>query len=261
MAFTVATWNVNSLRVRLPLLLAFLTRYQPDLVALQETKVENEYFPLEAIRAIGYYALFNGQRTYNGVALLSRVPLQPLRDILPGQEDLQSRLLSAYLGKFKFINIYVPNGSEVGSDKYQYKLRWLAQLHDYLQNTLLTYPNLFVLGDYNIAPTDQDVYDVELCKNQVLTTSLERRAFQKLLQLDLYDSFRLDHKDEGHYTWWDYRQGRFRRNQGLRIDHILCSQSLVPYFDHSVIDIETRKAIRPSDHAPLLATFNTSFNE
>lgn len=257
MSLVIATWNVNSLRVRLPLLFDFLLRYKPDIVALQETKVANNQFPLEEIKAVGYHALFQGQKTYNGVALLSKSPLQLIHNTLPQQEDLQCRLLSACLGRLKIINIYAPNGGTIDSNKYQYKLKWFEQLHNYLQDALLNYPSLLVLGDYNIAPQDEDVHDPKQWEGKVLVSPPERMAFKKLLDIGLYDTFRLDHSGGDYYTWWDYRQAAFRRNQGLRIDHILCSQALSSYFERSEIDLATRRLTRPSDHTPLLTYFNS----
>ena len=223
-----ATWNVNSLRVRLPQLLDWLELAQPDLIGLQETKTQNEDFPLIDIEAAGYQAIFSGQKTYNGVAILSRLPLVPVDVVtdLPGLEDSQRRVLAATYGDIRFINLYVPNGAMVGSDKYAYKLDWLQQLENYLSQQLATYQKLIVVGDFNIAPEDRDVHDPVVWEGSVLVSPKERQAFRGLQQLGLYDSFRLFDSAEGKFTWWDYRAAAFRRNMGLRIDHILVSQAL-----------------------------------
>jgi exodeoxyribonuclease III len=252
----VASWNVNSLRVRLPLILAFLEEQKPDVLALQETKVSDEQFPCTVFQTLGYDCLFKGQKTYNGVALLSRWPLRKIRHSLPNSDDLQCRLISAVIGAIKIINIYAPNGASLDSEKYPYKLQWFSELGDYLQAAMKTYPKLLVLGDFNIAPQDEDVYDPAVWTNQVLVSLPERTAFQALLDLGLQDSFRLFHSGPGHYTWWDYRQAAFRRNLGLRIDHILCSTALVESCSSSRIDSTWRQKATPSDHAPVIADFS-----
>lgn len=254
-SFKIATWNVNSLRVRLPLLLAFLELHQPDVVALQETKVEDHHFPLQVLQAAGYHCLFSGQKTYNGVALLSRTPLQLIRTALPSGLDPQCRLLSAYLHPVKIINLYAPNGASPDSDKYQYKLQWFEALHHYIQSALNHYPKLIVLGDFNIAPEDRDVHDPEAWVGQVLVSEAERTAFQRLLKLGLHDTFRIIHPNTIQYTWWDYRQGAFRRNRGLRIDHVLCSTALAAEAIGCDIETHWRQIERPSDHAPVMAYF------
>jgi len=252
-----ATWNVNSLRVRLPQLLDWLESAQPDLVGLQETKSQDEDFPLIDIEAAGYQAIYSGQKTYNGVAILSRLSDEPVDVVtdIPGMEDIQRRVLAATYSDIRFINLYVPNGAIVGSEKYAYKLEWLEHLEHYLQQQLATYRKVIVVGDFNIAPEDRDVHDPELWAGSVLVSPKERQAFRALQQLGLYDSFRLFHSEEGKFSWWDYRAAAFRRNMGLRIDHILVSQSLRDSCTGCNIDIQPRGWERPSDHAPVYADF------
>jgi len=248
-----ATWNVNSLKVRLPQLLDWLGTRQPDVVCLQETKLQDENFPRDEIAAAGYHVLFSGQKTYNGVALLSREPAQDRVDALPGFPDPQKRVLAATVGDIRTICIYIPNGQSVDSDKYRYKLDWLAALHAWLKEELARHPKLALLGDYNIAPDERDVHDPKLWEGQVLFSPPEREALQGLLQLGLADSFRLFEQPEKSFTWWDYRMNAFRRNMGLRIDHILLSQELARACTGCVIDRDMRKLERPSDHAPVVA--------
>ena len=250
----IATWNVNSLKARLEHVLKWLQEKQPDVLALQELKMTNENFPLAAINDAGYQVVFSGQKTYNGVAILSREPVSDLVVDLPNYDDPQRRVLGATLNNIRILNLYVPNGSSVDSDKYVYKLAWLEKLHDYLQEQLKQYKNLVVLGDFNIAPEDRDVYAPAVWAGQVLCSEPERAALQRLMDLGLVDTFRLFHQDQ-QYSWWDYRQAAFRRNMGLRIDHILASQSLVKNCIGAEIDKVPRKWERPSDHAPVIAEF------
>ena len=254
----IATWNVNSLKVRLPQVLQWLESARPDLLALQETKLTDDKVPREDIEAAGYQVIHSGQKTYNGVAILSRLPGQPddiLTD-LPGLEDHQRRVLAADYGGLRLINLYVPNGSEVGSDKYAYKLEWLTRLAEFLAGELRRYPRLAVVGDFNIAPEDRDVHDPDLWAGAVLASEPERAAFRRLLALGLVDTFRLFQQPEASYSWWDYRAGAFRRNRGLRIDHILASQPLAEHCTACYIDREPRGWERPSDHAPVVAEFD-----
>ena len=252
-----ASWNVNSLRVRLPQVLDWLESAQPDLVGLQETKSRDDDFPLIDIEAAGYEAVYSGQKTYNGVAILSRLPFKATDIVtdIPGLDDPQRRILAATYGEIRFINVYVPNGSVVGSDKYTYKLEWLNKLYVYLKQELEHYPKLIVVGDFNIAPEDRDVHDPQAWRGSVLVSQKERQAFQSLLELRLYDSFRLFNAETEHYSWWDYRAAAFRRNRGLRIDHILVSQSLRDSCTACHIDTLPRGWERPSDHAPVYADF------
>ena len=249
----IATWNVNSLKVRLPHVLAWLAEQKPDVLCVQETKTEDVNFPAQAIADAGYTALYSGQKTYNGVALLSRVAGRDVTAVIPGFEDPQKRVLAATYGDTRVICIYVPNGESVESDKYQYKLKWLAALTDWLRGELQQYPKLALLGDYNIAPEDRDVWDPAVWQGKVLFSAPERAALATLLALGLKDSFRLFEQPERSFTWWDYRMNAFRRKQGLRIDHILLSEPLAKNCSACTVDIEPRKLERPSDHAPVLA--------
>ncbi|EDN66372.1 Endonuclease/exonuclease/phosphatase [Beggiatoa sp. PS] len=249
----IATWNVNSLRVRLPHLLDWLSNHQPDIIALQEIKVMDEQFPLAEIEAAGYHALFAGQKTYNGVALLSRKPGNDIITDFPDFNDPQRRFLGATYDKLRILNVYVPNGASVDSDKYQYKLEWLTQLQNYICDNLKQYPRLIVLGDFNIAPEDQDVYDPIAWAGKILVSPPERTALQNLLHLGLKDTFRLFEQPVASFSWWDYRRGAFLRNHGIRIDLILASTAL--HCTGCTIDTAPRRLERPSDHAPVVATF------
>ncbi len=254
----VASWNVNSLRVRLPQVLDWLESAQPDLLGIQETKCVDEQFPVAEIEAVGYRAVYSGQKTYNGVAILSRLDHEAgdvVTDI-PGLDDHQRRVLGASYGEVRLLNLYVPNGSEVGSEKYDYKLDWLAKLAAYVERQLQDHPKLIVMGDFNIAPEDRDVHDPDLWRGKVLFSEREREALQKLLDLGLVDTFRQFEQPPETYSWWDYRAAGFRRNRGLRIDHILASTALAEHCTASVIDKEPRTWERPSDHAPAVAEFD-----
>lgn len=254
--FSVASWNVNSLRVRLEQVLAWLDREQPDILALQEIKLDNDQFPSAEIEAAGYTALYNGQKTYNGVAILSRQPGEILATDFPGYDDPQRRILGAAYGGVAILNLYVPNGSEVGSDKYAYKLDWLDRLHAYTRDLLDAWPRCLLLGDFNIAPGDEDVHDPEEWRGKVLCSESERAAFARLIETGLADCYRLFPREGKEYTWWDYRAAGFRRNRGLRIDHILASPPLRDQCRACRIDIEPRRLERPSDHAPIVAEFD-----
>jgi exodeoxyribonuclease-3 len=255
MTFSIATWNVNSLRVRLPHVQAWLGTNKPDVLALQEIKVTEADFPYDEIKAAGYQAVVSGQRTYNGVALLTR---QPARDVLtdiPGLEDTQRRVLAATIGDVRVINLYVPNGESVNSEKYQYKLNWLKHLHAWLKDEIKQHPKLVVLGDFNIAPHNIDVYNPKAWEGQVLFSPPEREAFQGLLRLGLFDVFRVVHSDLQAFSWWDYRMNAYKRKMGLRIDHILATEPLVKNCERCIIDENPRALERPSDHAPVAARF------
>ncbi|MEY2855477.1 MAG: hypothetical protein RL030_2609 [Pseudomonadota bacterium] len=251
----VASWNVNSLRVRLPQLTDWLSATPVDVLGLQETKLTDDGFPHDALRELGYQARASGQKTYNGVALLSRQPLEDVVLDFPDLEDPQRRLIAATSGGVRYVNVYVPNGQAVGSDKYDYKLRWLAALRRFLATELARHERLVVMGDFNIAPEDRDVHDPELWRGQVLCSEPEREAFQSLLALGLVDTFRQFDQPPGLFSWWDYRQGGFRRNNGLRIDLLLASRAQATDCRESRIDKEPRRAERPSDHAPAVAGF------
>lgn len=249
----IASWNVNSLRIRLPQLLEWLDLRRHDLVCLQETKLEDRNFPRAEIEAAGYAVCFSGQKTYNGVALLSR---HPLRDVVFGNPrfpDEQKRLVSATVGETRVVCAYVPNGRTVGSDKYRYKLDWLRALTGWLREEISSCPDLVVAGDFNIAPDDRDVYDPAAWAGQVLCSDAERGAFRNLQALGLKDSFRLFEQPEKTYSWWDYRMLGFQRNHGLRIDHILLSAGMAGRCRAAGVDREMRKRERPSDHAPMTA--------
>lgn len=248
----IASWNVNSLGVRLPHVEQWCREVQPDVLALQETKLEDGKFPVAAIETLGYRCAFSGQKTYNGVALLTReAPREVLTDI-PGLDDAQRRILAATIGDLRIVNLYVVNGQAVGSDKFAYKLDWLEKVTAFLAKELKRHPRMVVLGDFNIAPDDRDVHDPEAWREQVLCSTPEREALKRMLALGLVDSFRQFVDEAGHYSWWDYRQGAFRRNMGLRIDLILASEALRPSLKSATIDRAPRTWERPSDHAPAL---------
>ncbi len=247
----VATWNVNSLKVRLPHLLEWLAANPVDVICLQETKQQDADFPAAELEKAGYHSVCYGQKTYNGVAILSRLPPAEIQRGIPGMADEQKRIIAANCDGVRVVCAYMPNGESVGSDKYQYKLKWLAALDEWLKEELRRNPRLVLLGDYNIAPDDRDVYDPQAWAGSVLCSEPERAAFRRLQQLGLRDAFRLFDQPAKSYTWWDYRMMAFRRNMGLRIDHILISQAL--QCSACSIDQAPRKLERPSDHTPVIA--------
>jgi exodeoxyribonuclease-3 len=249
----IATWNVNSLRVRLPQVLGWLKSERPDVLCLQETKLRDEDFPLAEIEALDYRAAFSGQKTYNGVAVIARSPIKDVDTELPGLDDPERRVLSATIGRVRVVDIYVPNGQEVGSRKYEYKLNWLEHLLRYAEALRPDHEHVLMCGDFNIAPEDRDVYDPEAWRGRVLCSEPEREAFRALTAVGLRDVFRKFEQPENAYSWWDYRAAAFRRNRGLRIDHILCSDGLYEHVRSCTIDKEPRKLERPSDHAPVIA--------
>jgi exodeoxyribonuclease-3 len=251
-----ATWNVNSLKVRLPQVLDWAGRHRPDVLCLQETKLQDDKFPAMELRAAGYEPLASGQKTYNGVAILARSAARDAATAIPGFTDEQKRVLAATVGDVRVICAYVPNGESVASGKYQYKLGWLAAFHGWLGQELSRYPRLAVLGDFNVAPEDRDVHDPKAWEGQVLFSEPERAAFRGLTGIGLKDAFRLFEQPERSFTWWDYRMNAFRRKMGLRIDHILLSEELAKRCTACTIDVEPRKAERPSDHAPVIAELN-----
>jgi exodeoxyribonuclease-3 len=248
-----ATWNVNSIKVRLSQLQPWLAEAKPDVVCLQELKSEESGFPSEALEAAGYQSAVNGQKTYNGVAILAREPLTDVVGDIPGLDDPQKRVLAATLGDLRIICVYCPNGQAVGSEKYDYKLRWFAALKDYLTAELHRHPRLAVAGDFNVAPEDRDVHDPKAWEGQVHVSAPERAAWRALLDVGLQDSFRLFEQPEKIYSWWDYRMLGFRRNAGLRIDQVLLSAPLAARCIASSVDKSPRKLERPSDHAPVIA--------
>jgi exodeoxyribonuclease-3 len=249
----IATWNVNSLKVRLQPVRDWLVTHRPDVLCLQETKLEDGRFPLEDITHTGYKALYSGQKTYNGVAILSRESCSDVIAAVPGFEDAQKRLLVATVGGIRVVCVYVPNGESVGSEKYRYKLSWLVALTSWLESELARFPRMAVLGDFNIAPEPGDVHDPAIWAGQIHFSEPEREAFRKLLALGLVDAFRLFAQPEKSFTWWDYRMNAFRRKMGLRIDHILLSPALAACCTGCTIDSAPRAAERPSDHAPVMA--------
>ena len=254
-----ATWNVNSLKVRLPHLLTWLEGERPDVMGLQETKLTDDKFPVDELAAAGYRVAVAGQKTYNGVAVLARSDTTAdITDVvtdLPGLADPQRRVLGVTVGDLRFLDLYVPNGSEVGSDKYDYKLAWLETCRAFVEAQLGAHERFAVAGDYNIAPDDADVHDPEGWAGSVLFSGPERQAFRGLLDLGLSDSFRLFEQEPATFSWWDYRMGAFRRNRGLRIDHILVSATLGDRCVGCRIDREPRRWEKPSDHAPVVAEF------
>jgi len=251
----IASWNVNSLNVRLPHVCAWTEVARPDVLALQETKLTDDRFPVDALQEAGYQSVFAGQKTYNGVAILSRQPAtDPVTDI-PGLDDHQRRILAATVGDLRVVNLYVVNGSEVGSEKYDYKLHWLDCVTRWLATELEQHEHLVVLGDFNIAPDDRDVYDPEEWREKVLCSTLEREALGRIFDLGLQDTFRLFEQEDRVFSWWDYRMNMFRRKLGLRIDLVLASAAMAGRCTASYIDIEPRRQERPSDHAPVIAEF------
>ena len=246
----IATWNVNSLKVRLPHLLDWLAAEQPDALCLQELKCEDKAFPLADIEAAGYQAVFLGQKTYNGVAILSKLPARDVVRNIPGFEDEQKRVIAATIGDVRVVCGYFPNGQAVGSEKFAYKMAWLKALTTWLQTELANHPKLVLAGDYNIAPEDRDAHPD--WKDEIHVSAPEREAFRALQALGLQDAFRLFEQAEKSFSWWDYRMMAFRRNFGLRIDHLLISAPLVPLAAKCWVDKAPRKLERPSDHAPVV---------
>ena len=254
----IATWNVNSLTVRLPQLLSWLAANPVDAIVLQETKLVDEKFPHAEIEAAGYRAEFHGQKTYNGVALLSRVGALDIVKTIPGLDDPQARVIAGTVAGVRVVGGYFPNGQAPDSDKFVYKMRWLQALHDWLRGELAAHPQLVLLGDFNVAPEDRDVFDPVAWAGQIHCTPQERGHFQALIELGLVDAFRLFEQPPKSWSWWDYRNLAFRKNQGLRIDHILVSAALKGRVEACVIDKLPRKNERPSDHAPVVLTLNLS---
>jgi exodeoxyribonuclease-3 len=252
----IATWNVNSLNVRLPHVLEWLASASPDILVLQEIKQVTEAFSADAFVQIGYQGVASGQKTYNGVAVLSRSRANDIVTDFPGFEDPQRRILAATISGVRVINLYVPNGSSVGSEKYDYKLGWLSALKGFLEGELRNHEKLVVLGDFNIAPEDRDVYDAEKWGDDILCSPPERQALGELIDLGLSDVYRQFDQPENTFSWWDYRAAGFRRNAGLRIDLILASDALAKACAACYIDREPRTWERPSDHTPVIAEFS-----
>ena len=251
----IASWNVNSLRVRLPQVVDWIGERQPDVLAVQETKLTDENFPAAEIAAAGYEAVFSGQKTYNGVALLSRLPVEKIDTRFAELEAEERRTIAATVGGVRLVNLYVVNGQEVGSEKYSYKLRWLDAVTDYLREQIKEWRDVVVVGDFNIAPDDADVHDPEAWREKILCSTPEREALGKILKLGLHDVFRNFDQEEKSFSWWDYRAAAFRRNMGLRIDLVLATDRMSEACVRCYIDKSPRKNERPSDHAPVVAEF------
>jgi len=244
----IVSWNVNSLNVRLEHVLAYLAAEQPDVLALQETKMTDDKFPQAEIEAAGYYVEFSGQKTYNGVAIISKMPMQDVHKDIPDLDDPQKRVIAATINGVRIIDVYIPNGQEVGSDKYSYKMKWLSALKKFVLAELAKHPKLVLLGDYNIAPADIDIHDPTRWEGQIMCSEQERAHYQDLLDFGLRDSLRELHPNEPMHSWWDYRANAYRRKWGIRIDHLLVSQAIE--VTEGGIHAEERGKERPSDHAP-----------
>ena len=252
----IAIWNVNSLKVRLPHVLDWLSATDMDVLCLQETKLTDENFPIDEINAAGYHAIYSGQKTYNGVAIISKSEAHDVITDVPGLDDPQRRILGATIDGIRILNLYVVNGQEVGSEKFAYKLEWLSKVSDYINEQVQLHKYFVTLGDFNIAPDDRDVHDPDAWKERILCSTPERTALQNIFDLGLKDTFRLFSQEEKSFSWWDYRAAGFRRNNGLRIDLILASDALSKKCSSCYIDKEPRQLERPSDHAPVYAEFN-----
>jgi len=253
-----ATWNINSLNVRLPQVLDWLAANPVDVLALQELKLTDDKFPFDAFTQAGYHAQCFGQKTYNGVALLTRASATNVVRNIPGFDDDMARVISADVGDLRVVGAYFPNGQEPGSDKFDYKMAWLKGLRDWLRGELAAHPKLVLMGDYNITFDDVDVWDPVGLKDTIHCTEEERYQLRALIALGLHDAFRLFEQPEKSYSWWDYRDFAFRRNRGLRIDHILVSHALKPLVTACTIDKAPRKNERPSDHAPVIVELQTA---
>ena len=252
----IATWNVNSLNVRLPQVQNWLADHQPDILALQELKLDQDKFPAAALQMMGWHSVWSGQKTYNGVAIISRSELQDVHTGLPTlPDDPQRRVIATTVNGVRIVNVYCVNGEALDSPKFQYKEQWFAALTEFLRNELSRHEKLVLLGDFNIAPTDADCYAPEKWHEKILCSSIERQWFQNLLDLGLTDSLRQIHPEGAFYTWFDYRGAMFQRKQGLRIDHILTSRAMASALQDVQVDYDTRALERPSDHAPVWAQF------
>lgn len=252
----IASWNVNSIKVRLEQVLDWLVQSDVDILAIQETKIIDEIFPISEFQSRGLHVKFAGQKTYNGVAIISKYPITDVITDISTLEDPQRRIMGATINGVRILNLYVPNGKEVGCDKYFYKLNWLTKISEFIKDQLSTYTDFVVLGDFNIAPSDHDVYDPVKWQNRILVSDPERQAFNDILTHGLKDSLRILKPEEKVYSWWDYRAHSFRRNLGLRIDHILLSESLAKRLQSAEVDVNPRKSERPSDHAPVSVIIN-----
>lgn len=252
----IATWNVNSVTARLPLVLRWLDDARPDVLCLQETKCADERFPREEFAELGYRSESHGQPTYNGVAILSRAPAADVQRGFPGKEEAShARLIAATVEGVRVVNVYVPNGQSVGTDKYAFKLRWLERLREFFDDECWPDDEVLVCGDFNVAPEDRDVYDPAEWRGRILFSEPEKRALRHVMEWGFTDAFRLHHPEGGQYSWWDYRAGSFRRNQGLRIDHVWVSEPLARRCTGAWVDKAPRGWERPSDHTPVVAEF------
>jgi len=250
----IATWNVNSIRVRLPRLVAWLERRRPDVVCLQETKVVDADFPAAPFAPLGYDCVVHGEPTYNGVAILSRVPCAEVERGLPGGGESSCRLIAASIAGIRVVNVYAPNGGEVGSEKYVYKLDWYRRLRAYLDARPPA--ALLLCGDFNVAPEDRDVWDPDKLRGQILVSDAERAALRAVADWGLEDVVRRHRPEAGLYTWWDYRAGAFHRGWGMRIDHVLVTPDLAARSTRAEIDRDERKGEKPSDHVPVVVTLD-----
>lgn len=251
----IATWNVNSLKVRLPHVLRWCESAGPDILGLQELKMTDDKFPVDDLRDAGYHAVYAGQKTYNGVAILSRVPPEDIVTDIAGLDDPARRILAATIGDLRVVNLYVVNGKSVDSEFYRYKLEWLAKVRDFVGEQMQRHEHLVVMGDFNIAPEDRDVHDPDRWREKILCSTPEREMFQSWLTLGLADSFRQFEQPDGVYSWWDYRAAAFRRDLGLRIDLVLNSEAMARRCTASTVDKEPRGWERPSDHTPVFAEY------
>lgn len=253
----IASWNVNSLRVRLPQVLSWLQETNVDILGIQETKVEDDSFPINEIKEAGFFCEYIGQKTYNGVTTISKIPPVESVKLINGKEQDQKRfLVTRYGDDLTVLNLYVVNGHEVGSDKYDYKLAWLRDVMNFIKKDMKKTKYYLILGDFNIAPSDEDIYDPAAWEGKILCSEKERASLKNILNLGFKDSFRLFDQEKELYSWWDYRTGAFRRNRGLRIDLILTNESLSNKCSSSYIDLAPRKNERPSDHAPVVSVFD-----
>lgn len=254
----IATWNVNSITARLPLVVQWLETARPDVVCLQETKCIDERFPREAFAELGYVSETFGQKTYNGVAIISRSPCEDVQRGFPGDaDDAHARLLAATVKGIRIVNVYIPNGAFVGSDKYAFKLDWMKRLREFFDDHYWNDDDVLVCGDFNVAAEDRDVHDPVLWQGKILFSRREREALEHLREWGFVDAFRLHNKNEGEFSWWDYRAGSFRRNTGLRIDHVWVSEALAGRSTGAWIDREPRGWERPSDHTPVVVEFKS----
>lgn len=256
-----ASWNVNSLKVRLEQVLDWLEKTGTDILSLQETKLVDENFPAASFEELGYHVVFSGQKTYNGVAVISRHAISQVQTDIPDLEDPQRRILAVSSNGLRIVNLYVPNGAALDSEKYPYKLSWLESVRAYLEQQLKCYPKLVVMGDFNIAPEDIDVHDPQEWAGKILCSPPERDALSNIMKLGFTDSYRVIHPQTQCFSWWDYRAAGFRRNRGLRIDLILLSEALQSACVEANIDAEPRRSERPSDHAPVFVGLNDSIQE